>query len=562
MKYLPLKLAIGIIVVFGALLVGMALYMPLWFRYYGWRLESPDAATREAAAKALTARGEDAMPHIRKWLQYRNTNRVTGACLVLEKMKGGTWTEALPELEKILSGRYSEKTNAAAAAVYTKGRTCTKESYFSLSWKYFSDLRIAKRNICIYILSNENDSNMRSRVAGKLGWAGDSQAVEPLMHSLENDTDLFVRGNAANSLGEIGDRRAVALLINALKNDPDSHVRWQAAGALGEIGDTVAVDQLIAALENDSDSHVRKYTADALGKIGDKRAVDQLIRALLNDSNKIVRMNAAKSLGKIKNERAVKPLIASAERDTNDSVSWMSINALGEIGATEAVEFLIQVLKQNPNNELRGHAAYSLGKIGDIRALQPLINTFANNKDEWVRAGCANALGKMNDKRAIEPLISALHDSSQILKSEAIISLARYKDERVYKALSAISEKNMLVSIVLAWHKGDKHIKHIDEIEIVNACSCLHVLRAVACARHGHLERAGDVIYSAPGWMSEYKWFCKDIFNRMPDGFPVYDFNSNYATRKKQREVMQSWYIENKHQLAWDEEGRRYYLRR
>jgi hypothetical protein len=33
---LPLKLAIGILLVFGLLFLGMALYNPLLFRYYTW----------------------------------------------------------------------------------------------------------------------------------------------------------------------------------------------------------------------------------------------------------------------------------------------------------------------------------------------------------------------------------------------------------------------------------------------------------------------------------------------------------------------------------------------
>ncbi len=82
-----LKLGIGIVVVFGLLLVGFVLYEPMWYKYYEWRLESDNPAAREAAVKALTDKGEHALPYIKRWLSSRNAATREAAAVVLAKSK-------------------------------------------------------------------------------------------------------------------------------------------------------------------------------------------------------------------------------------------------------------------------------------------------------------------------------------------------------------------------------------------------------------------------------------------------------------------------------------------
>ena len=69
-------------------------------------------------------------------------------------------------------------------------------------------------------------------------------------------------------------------------------------------------------------------------------------------------------------------------------------------------------------------------------------------------------------------------------------------------------------------------------------------------------------------FIKKYPWipfylepFYTDVKGRMPDGFPEYDYEANYATRLKQAKAIWKWYEDNKNRLAWDKEKRRYYLR-
>ena len=141
-------LAIGILVVFGLLLLGFFTYEPAWFKYHAWQMESDNpvvweaaverlaakggrarpylekwlessndklvicsclvlmesgnTAAREAAIEKLAARGEPAIPYIKQWLQSDRDIRVINACKVLQKMDEDAWKQALPELERIL----------------------------------------------------------------------------------------------------------------------------------------------------------------------------------------------------------------------------------------------------------------------------------------------------------------------------------------------------------------------------------------------------------------------------------------------------------------------------
>ncbi len=53
-----LKLAIGIIVVFGLLLLGFAMWTPVRVKYYAWQYRSPDVATRAKAVDGLIGLGK------------------------------------------------------------------------------------------------------------------------------------------------------------------------------------------------------------------------------------------------------------------------------------------------------------------------------------------------------------------------------------------------------------------------------------------------------------------------------------------------------------------------
>jgi hypothetical protein len=290
------KIGVEMVLVSALLLVAMGCGPP-WYRAHESRLISDDAAERGAAVEALAAEGERAMPLVQEWLRSQRDDYIIGACLVLEKMEGDVWKKALPELEEILQGSPSARTNAAAAVVYRKNYACECKLSIvestgdvpivfieGISWKHYSDDPAIKRNICLFIIESESNQDIRSVAVAELSFT-DSLAVAPLIAVLKNDSKSCLHSAAAYALGIIGDKKAVEPLIKAL-NDTVSDVRWGAASALGKINDARAVAPLIKVLA-DEDSFVRRAAVEALGEIRNKSAIAPLIEALKDKDEKV-----------------------------------------------------------------------------------------------------------------------------------------------------------------------------------------------------------------------------------------------------------------------------------
>jgi HEAT repeat protein len=477
---LPLKLGISILVVFGLLLAGMALYMPFWYRYQLRQLRSDHAGERGAAAEAIAARGKGAMPYIKEWLRSGGDKTAAGACLVLEKMDGSAWKDALEELEKILDHARSEKTDAVAMLFLKKkyGVVLKQyEMYFS-SYKYdnkftfykYDNKSLRKKNIllcflykaekeafrsaAIYTLSAEykdatdifyhtntvfredKSGKVRATAADVLGEIGDKRAVETLINALKNDSDSEVRKRAVIALGEIRAAEVVEHLIISLKKDPDSKVRYAALSTLLKISKSDTSKLLIYALKNDSNYDVREFAVRKLGEIGGKKIIELIIWVLKNDINGNVRARAASSLGKINDSQSVSPLISAIKNDSYYRVRLWAANALVKISKDNALEPMIYALKNDSYQEVRKLAARTLIGTEDKSTVKPLINALLKDSNADVRMYAATALGRIGDVSAVEPLIFTLQNSSVCyVRSVTARALGRIGDSRAVESL-------------------------------------------------------------------------------------------------------------------------------
>ncbi len=333
---LSLKIAIGIIVVFGVLMLGMALYLPAWYRIQCRRLSSDNAAARKAAVEAVAARGGESIPYIREWLKSPYDKRVVSACAVLEKMDGDTWKQTLPELEKILDRPHSDVTDAAAGVFiqhdfhWDKRYNCNPRRLTSI----FAYLLFASKENISYPVAKK--SLQRLNKIEKLNhYAFDV----PVLFCSDQDRNSgttyevcwYLHGYSAVAIGILADSNALKLLLIALKYQKDLITAPASAYALGVLGDRRAIEPLILALENNSNFYyLRQFAVYALSEIGGNRAVKQLISTLENDSNSVVRGSAAYALGRIGDNCAVEPLKKSMKNDCDD-VRWFAADALRKI---------------------------------------------------------------------------------------------------------------------------------------------------------------------------------------------------------------------------------------
>jgi HEAT repeat protein len=529
---LPLRLGISLIVVFGLLFTGMALYMPFWYRYQLWQLRSANPDGRDAAAEAVAACGKAAMPRIKEWLKSKSDRTVAGACLVLEKMEDDTWEDALEILEPMLDHARSEKTDAVAILFFEKKYAVQIEQWsYRYDFDKYDDKPIRQKNMLLCYLYKARQTRLRQA------------AVNALESKFHDAPDLFYH------------------IKNVLQNDKNEYVRTVAAAVLGRMLDSRVVEPLIESLEKDSSLYVREKAAFALGKTSCKQAVEPLIKALENDSVSDVRRNAADALGEIGDKRALEPLIKALENDSDSNVRWCAADALGKIGDKRAVEPLVKVLENDSVSTVRLWAAGALGKIGDKCVVEPLIKALENDSNSGVRLWATDALGIIGDTRAMEPLIKALeNDSDSDVREWSAVALADFKTAGVKDALKAARDKNnAAAAIALAWQKGGADLETVNKMEITD--NRLGVFLADAGARWGNAASIEKVINNLPNPYLGLMRFHADVLARMPEGFPVFDFKANYATRKKQAAVVKEWYQKHKHRLVWDENKRRYFLR-
>jgi hypothetical protein len=334
-----LKLGIGIVLVFGLLLVGFVLYEPVWFKVQEWRLVSEDAATREAAAKTVAGKGKKSIPYIIKWLKFCDDRLFFGACVAIGYLEDESWNLVVPAMTRTLKAPPSERTNALVTILNKRKYIFDKIDFdpkqydapCRLPWKHFSKESIVKRNICISFLLYKKDWLVRRCAAGELGYIKDYYSIDALISCLSKDEYGPVREICAWSLGNIKNAKAVPLLLEVLKNDPYSRTRIAAAAALGGIGDNQSVDQLISALQgNNSCINMRANAAIALGKIGDNRALSPLITILQNDNDSFVRRCTADALGMIGDMHVIIPLI-EALKDTDEYVRKDVIKILNRL---------------------------------------------------------------------------------------------------------------------------------------------------------------------------------------------------------------------------------------
>ncbi|MCX7427282.1 MAG: HEAT repeat domain-containing protein [Planctomycetia bacterium] len=318
-------------------------------------LDSPDKATRAAAADALGAIGKDATAAIPKLVALLGEGE-------------------LPRISTEVGSAFSAVGIRAASALGNMGKDAVP--------------------LLVPCLTDKR-SAVRSNAACALYSIGsDAQgAVAPLIAQLK-DSDWFVRQCAAEALGNIRSAagQSIPALIETLK-DENFNVRRTAASALGAIRPTTptAVEALIRAL-SDEDGDVPHEAAEALAKLGDEAI--PAISALTD----LLKSRKAYRYG---HPVVFRPVAGTAAR------------ALGTLGhrAKAAMPALIETIQDRKgtferygaddrcdNYEARGEAAIAAARI-DPRS-DELLRVLGESlqEDDWIRGEVAVALALIGPK--------------------------------------------------------------------------------------------------------------------------------------------------------------------
>jgi len=284
-------------------------------------------------------------------------------------------------------------------------------------------------------------------ILGRILELEDTRSGGPELDRLLSHREPGIKRRAALAAGRIGDPSLVPTLVG-LMNDPEPRVREMAAFALGLAGDPLAVDRLVASME-DSDPLVRARSAEALGRIGDVRAAPAVARYVIATAPEAegavtvrgdepgapgdpwveTRLGLTALAGLGDEESARTALLAGGRPRFDWWVStWVAMRL-----EKKSLRPVLLAAARSTDARSRALGARGLGALGDASALDTL-GELARDEDEFVAFEAVRALGKVGGERARDIVQSGLDSKSDIVRREALLSLAALPPDRRLRA--------------------------------------------------------------------------------------------------------------------------------
>lgn len=230
---------------------------------------------------------------------------------------------------------------AAAKALAARGVTLTGDADVRLQLVLGNpELIAAKGQSALPALTTllDEDAAYRAAAATAIGLIGDADtialAAPKVLADLESD-DLAVRLAAVGALGALGDDQAIAPLKNLSENDPDTSVRSSARVAAFVIQDDTV--SLLGTLE-DPDLQVQTVTVRGLRNVENKRpAVDPLIRLVRRTTNQELANEAITTLASC-GTLATGPLLRHIAEEPEWGLRLRLAQALGRAPVLEGMD--------------------------------------------------------------------------------------------------------------------------------------------------------------------------------------------------------------------------------
>ncbi len=244
------------------------------------------------------------------------------------------------------------------------------------------------------------------------------------------------------------------IFARTVEGDYDDDAPWEAVRKLQQLGTREVFDRA-AEWCTSTEPLKRARGADVLAQLG--RTSDHPENNYPEDSFRVV-----SSL--IQTENELIPLSSA-------------IYALGHIGDPQGVPLLAQY-RDHSAAEIRYALAFALGTFtGDAIAVDVLVHLTGDEDEDvrdWATFGIG-ALGKTDSPAIRDALVGRLEDSFEDARQEAIVGLARLKDERVLPSLLSALDQHGVPDIIV--EAAIEMLGLSDSVEARSPASCAAALR-------------------------------------------------------------------------------------
>src|SRR3989338_5370026 len=391
-------------------------------------MRNGDERTLCCAARSLgKLKAKDAVKHLVGYLKYPDPDVICDAASALGKIGE---RESTPHLIQLLKDEDGLVRMCAIQALADIGDSLAVEPLIQ------SMNSTAGFPVVLGELSGDYQWEIRERAAKALGKIKDQRAVQALIEILKDEDADMMLGTIFKSLVQQGDRRGIEVVASYLK-DPNISTRRKASRAFVYSVDVAAIDYFTDPIINilkDPDQEVCEEAIASAGRLKDLRGINQLI-AILQDKEK------AKTL----RSKAIMALTDTCPRMPAPASSKQGHQAgIGAAGGAEVVRAIFGILKDDgEDKELRQMAFLSLKTFDEQAVTTNIATLLLENNNEFIKKNIARILRNFNSPESEEILLSLFNDGSDIVKSEAAISLAyRGNDMGLALLASAIKDEN------------------------------------------------------------------------------------------------------------------------
>jgi HEAT repeat protein len=206
------------------------------------------------------------------------------------------------------------------------------------------------------------------------------------------------------------------------------------------------IDQLFAqTLMGDYDDELPWKAVSALRRIGTREVFDRAA-AWCKSGNPLERARGADVLAQLRTgehrtnsfpEESFLTVSQMMQQEDEIQPLRSAIHALGHLDNPAGIP-LISSYQRHPEAEIRFAVACALGSLAnDPEAIQALTN-LTNDADDDVRDWAVFGLGTLSDADSTEirdAIFARLNDPNENVREEALVGLAKRKDQRVLPAL-------------------------------------------------------------------------------------------------------------------------------